>query len=545
MLPSYSQCQTWRTDTPPGYSHSVNHSYVVYRKLELSSPFHVAKSRAWRPVLLNVNGTQLRFHEFQSSKVEACLDLFFRKIDYFVEQAYIEEQLKLLNCEFRRESQDTDAVAMALRHNRSKKAKFEQELVQLDSMNHLQVFRAVAETYKLTAREQSALEQLIFHGQRASSAVSGLVGPFESAYTLQHCKIGKALDYKKKGFVMRLRVELAQMLVKVVDLKRFVEVYGSIVYGGEVALPLEQMYHTKKRTLPRRQINGSSAHRHARRGSDSSVDSQLADPLPDSPKIQFAALNKHNLYSVKMVERMDFYTNYLRQFNFLKPDFQHFQQVSSWQHNRFTGSSATLSGKSSISSQLTGLSLPTTVGSSIGSVESPEKPSYDYLNEVELFDVIYEYKCVRSLKRADKWSDCFVVVSSGSTESRPGKPGKPSLFSKMKKRQQCADYVRYGIQPFISRQKPSVGLPDSLDSFEDFQALESTTSEYFRHCLKHAVVEPGTVSSSKEKLLFVDGNNVMKFLKALKSNKLGFLNSTSSEFCKTFMILEDGIIGWS
>ncbi|KAF8545167.1 hypothetical protein BDD12DRAFT_157243 [Trichophaea hybrida] len=82
--------------------------------------------------------------------------------------------------------------------------------------------------------------------------VGWLPGALLESYTLQLAQVGAATDYKKKTFVIRLRVQTEQFLLSCSSLESFVEWLEVLSAAVDLSLPLDERSLPRYQTLPRR-----------------------------------------------------------------------------------------------------------------------------------------------------------------------------------------------------------------------------------------------------------------------------------------------------
>lgn len=72
------------------------------------------------------------------------------------------------------------------------------------------------------------------------------------SYSLQYGKVGLAIDYKKKQFVLRLRLECEQFMLEFPSSESIIEWYNAITLGIDNSLDLTRREFPKYRSVPRR-----------------------------------------------------------------------------------------------------------------------------------------------------------------------------------------------------------------------------------------------------------------------------------------------------
>lgn len=619
--PQYTEYDEFICDSLPNYKPSSNIYTIAYKKTELVSPFHVAKTRCWKPVIVNLNSTQINFYSFQCSRIESFIDFFFKKADLNVEEQYAKEQQHLVDVDDELDawggsassgSGSTGVKNLLKTTSNLLNSKFDDRVVRSKTKSLLEIFNIIANIFKITEHESNILTKLVFGDSQDvfEEEISSIVGNLESSYTLQSATVGKASDYKKKNFVLRFRIELDQLLVKFVNLQKLVDWYSLVSNAVQISLPIEQRYIERSKTIPRRiarrrmaseffNVLDQTSYR-PRRGSDTSLDSHYNFLFSDlrsgeaENENENIDLNKNNYYPINIIESMDFYSKNLKNFNFFRPNFRRFRQASqdssfstgNLEQRRFSNMSEETNGSSE-----SRLSLGSSACTEQSSIETSNSNSdtafadtgvdYDHINECELFDIMYGYKCIKSLKTSDKWADCFVVLSSRDTEGKDDDNDveeyekvkaehmyskKKNFFNKLRRSSRSGEHEspslsKYGIQLFYSaftKQSATEVLSENdLETYEEFEALEELNAEFFKKVLNSAEAVKPEVQTSTKKLIFVDSYSIIKFLKYFKAHKLAFLKDTNANekdilkgsnsddsFCKKFMLVEDGLVGW-
>lgn len=81
------------------------------------------------------------------------------------------------------------------------------------------------------------------------------------SYSLQHAKLGIPIDYKKRKYCLRLRMETEQMIVQFPSLVEMIDWSNFLSTGINVSLDLDTREAPKDRTVPRRRRRRNNRHR--------------------------------------------------------------------------------------------------------------------------------------------------------------------------------------------------------------------------------------------------------------------------------------------
>lgn len=179
-------------DSLPLYSPAVYKVGCVCRKVEWLSPYELANSRSWKTVVIEINSTQLNFYSIPSN-----LELY------------------LLHFECMKRS---PMVSDFVDYNSS--VTTDQDYQFYKCIRNLSIFK----------------------------------NPIRS-YSLQHCKIGLAVDYKKRTNVLRVRAETEQMLLHFNNANDLINWNLAINIGKDLSLDINDRELPKYRTVPRRRRN--------------------------------------------------------------------------------------------------------------------------------------------------------------------------------------------------------------------------------------------------------------------------------------------------
>jgi hypothetical protein len=191
-------------DTPVGNESLPSYSPLTYkiclasRKIEWLTPYEPSPQRSWKYVIVELNSTQLNLYSIPQNLEQSVLNF---KPGQDLTQYEIDD-LSYLNSQFTT-SQDFQFL------------KFCQRLGCVD------------DTKKKLLR----------------------------SYSLQHAKIGLASDYKKKPYVLRLRVESEQILLSFNKINDLVAMNLGLTIGRDLSLDLNERECPRYRTVPRRRRN--------------------------------------------------------------------------------------------------------------------------------------------------------------------------------------------------------------------------------------------------------------------------------------------------
>lgn len=249
-------------ETLPDYTPSIYKVIGVSRKLEWLNPYEPSTSRSWKNVIMELNSTQVNFYmipshlelhllNFQAStNTEAndqddfhILDNSFhplkssntKKFDYEFFKCC--QRLNLINDQ---PTHDQDSVS-TLDPNSSPNLARSHSSFSLRSMSRSRSL-SVNSAYTLN---DMGLED----GPKPSVPV---FKKLIRSYSLQHCKIGLATDYKKKSNCLRLRIENEQMLINFDNIRDLINWNLYLNIGKDLSLDLTSRDIPRYRTVPRR-----------------------------------------------------------------------------------------------------------------------------------------------------------------------------------------------------------------------------------------------------------------------------------------------------
>ncbi|KAK6197400.1 uncharacterized protein RJT21DRAFT_89605 [Scheffersomyces amazonensis] len=199
----------------PNYSPSIYKIGIVARKMEWLTPFEASPSRSWKHIIMELNSTQLNFYSIPSN-LETHL-LSFKPIPQSIDRTYNEfEESELRN------------------------------LISHFTDDHdLQFFKFCQ---RLNIIESSSSSSSLSSSTPSNVTNKKLI----RSYSLQHSRIGLAVDYKKRPNVLRLRIESEQILLSFSNTKDLIDWNMAINIGKDIALDLNDRELPKYRTVPRR-----------------------------------------------------------------------------------------------------------------------------------------------------------------------------------------------------------------------------------------------------------------------------------------------------
>lgn len=203
------------TETLPDYTPTVYKVVLVNRKVEWVSPYEMAMQRHWQCCICELNSTQLNFYEYESPRT-------------FDQSS--------------RNSSQRSFLRMG-RHSRQNSA-VNSLAVSTDSL----VEQIDVKDYRSVLTSNDDLERLHSYTNQKLLKRTNLI----KSYSLQYGKVGLAIDYKKRQFTLRLRLESEQFLIEFSCVELMIEWYASLCLGIDNALDLSRRTMPKYRTVPRR-----------------------------------------------------------------------------------------------------------------------------------------------------------------------------------------------------------------------------------------------------------------------------------------------------
>lgn len=209
-FPSYNSNNDNLSDNLPGYSPAAYKVGTVFRKMEWLNPYEPATSRSWKPVLMELNSTQLNLYAIPSSLEQHVLS--FQPVTPTSVNSHPDSP--------QRHSIDENDHYCKLINS------------YVTNDTDLQFFK-YCQRLNLLSQDKSQ-KRLI------------------RSYSLQYCKIGLASDYKKRSNVLRIRVESEQLLLNFHNVKDLIDWNLALNVGKDLALDLQERDLPRYRTVPRR-----------------------------------------------------------------------------------------------------------------------------------------------------------------------------------------------------------------------------------------------------------------------------------------------------
>lgn len=221
-FPVYSNNINADQEELPEYSPSIYKLDMVLRKTEWLSPFEPCPSRSWSFVIMELNSTQLNFYAVPKSIEHEMTVLRSHMLLSDVPVSGISDK-------------DRSVLGSTLTLNWD--LRFHRYCMDLGLI-------------KNDKKEDQFLGSLSspFLVSRFKSKEKKLV----RSYSLQHAKIGLAIDYKKRANVLRLRVESEQILVQFPTTESLIQWNMALDTAKDISLDIEVRNLPKDRTLPRR-----------------------------------------------------------------------------------------------------------------------------------------------------------------------------------------------------------------------------------------------------------------------------------------------------
>lgn len=209
--------------TLPDYSSTVYKLSVFQRKLEWTSPYEMAQSRHWNGCIVELNNTQLNIYQcpltlddplLQKVKVQSS---YSSQNSHSLLHPYHHQQLSIRN-----------GTISAFTNLESRPYNESQYISNYTTKTDLQALKTFKSLHLLDSTN------------------------IVRSYSLQYGKVGLAIDYKKKHFVLRLRLECEQFILEFPCSEAIIEWYNAITLGIDNALELNRRELPKFRSVPRR-----------------------------------------------------------------------------------------------------------------------------------------------------------------------------------------------------------------------------------------------------------------------------------------------------
>lgn len=218
-----------KNEVLPSYTPAVYKVGVVCRKLEWLSPYEPSPSRAWKPLVMELNSTQLNFYQVPSNL----------------------ENTMLGYCHYR-ESEENNFRGTTKMENEQL-----QSLFTTDNDVQFHQFCARMGYLKNESKEQNDSEDdyLLTPPQSPKLSKNDKQKQLIRSYSLQHARIGLASDYLKRPNVLRVRLENEQLLLSFSSTRELVEWNLGLSVGRDVSMDLVDREVPRYRTVPRRRRN--------------------------------------------------------------------------------------------------------------------------------------------------------------------------------------------------------------------------------------------------------------------------------------------------
>lgn len=214
---------TCHNDELPGYTSSVYKLSVFQRKLEWTSPYEMAQLRHWTCCIVELNNTQLNIYQ-----CPLALD------DPLMQRVKVQSSYS---------SQNSHSLLHPY-HYQQLSAKH----TNISAFSSLESRPYNESQYTSTYTTKTDLQALkTFKGLHLLDSTNII-----RSYSLQYGKVGLAIDYKKKHFVLRLRLECEQFMLEFPCSEAIIEWYNAITLGIDNALELNRRELPKFRSVPRR-----------------------------------------------------------------------------------------------------------------------------------------------------------------------------------------------------------------------------------------------------------------------------------------------------
>ncbi|ODV64570.1 uncharacterized protein ASCRUDRAFT_74167 [Ascoidea rubescens DSM 1968] len=341
-------------DLLPQYTSSISNYTIVFKKTEFYTPYDIEKfSYAWKPYLLHLNSTQLNFYSFTDKTIINFLLYLFSKLD--------QNRLPTLNKKFKKINKKLSQYENSSRSSflnfnpftsssAASSVSFSSSSSVLSKQNNQFNFNLSQslQEFKLDPNQISLLSILLSNSNyhinnniNSNSNIDNninnnidnnidnnnndplsidlfysLVDPFpKHSYSLQNCLIGKANDIKDKNFVLRLRIELHQILVKFINLRLQINWYYSINWGIDLSQTIDRRSLIKENNIPRRHyiIANTNANSNSNTNANTNATSTSTSTSTSNPD-PITSHHRSNTQSSSVDDYesfQNFYTNYL------------------------------------------------------------------------------------------------------------------------------------------------------------------------------------------------------------------------------------------
>lgn len=250
----------------PQYTPAIYKVITVSRKLEWLNPYEPSTSRSWKHVIMELNSTQLNFYaipnnvelhllNFQSSNnIEDNDDSDFPILDSSF-QSLKSSKTSKFDYEFfkccQRLSLTNDLLLQ--QHDSSSSTTIDNSNSQPEIRRNHSNFSLRSMSRSRSLSVNSSYSNV--HDSYNEDTLKPSAPVFKKlirSYSLQHCRIGLATDYKKRSNCLRLRIENEQMLINFDSIKDLINWNLYLSVGKDLALDLTSRDIPRYRTVPRR-----------------------------------------------------------------------------------------------------------------------------------------------------------------------------------------------------------------------------------------------------------------------------------------------------
>ncbi|KAG7664533.1 uncharacterized protein J8A68_001943 [[Candida] subhashii] len=285
-LPEYSE----PNDSLPGYSPGLNYYGLALTKTEFLTPYHSnTGSRAWKPVLLHLNSTQLNIYDLNVEKklsnLIVCLYSHLNSLDELVMEM---NQTYKKNTSFDTESTTSDDLndiiagdAYGGNSERSiiHSSKLSKLKLKLKHQRNQKTLSLIKNYYDLLKDNKFLFEPS--ESQEGYNNIKQYQGQLINSYSLAHLQLGEAPSlnqvisamYKEENIytqqnnstlvkyknVLRLRIEYKQILLQFWSFPAMNNWYRNLVIGRDLSFPLEMRNISRLKSIPSRNSRRANA----------------------------------------------------------------------------------------------------------------------------------------------------------------------------------------------------------------------------------------------------------------------------------------------
>ncbi|GMM28201.1 hypothetical protein DAMA08_009170 [Martiniozyma asiatica (nom. inval.)] len=212
----------------PPYVPTVYKMGILCKKMEWASPYEMAYHRQWKTCLVELNNTQLNFY-----------DCTLKPDDPIISKLKIQSSFS---------NKNSDCLLHPYHHHHLQLKRQTTKTPQPTAFNEVETPHYLESYYRSIHTTKTDLKALKFfksHHMMDSTNIS-------RSYSLQYGKTGVAIDYKKKHYVLRLRLENEQFILEFPSSESMIEWHSAISLGIDNSLDLERRDMPKFRSVPRR-----------------------------------------------------------------------------------------------------------------------------------------------------------------------------------------------------------------------------------------------------------------------------------------------------